>query len=136
MTFTHTLAVRFRDCDLYQHVNNAVYLTYFEEARAAFWRELMGDAFGGFDFLLAEAVCTYLSPARFGEVLDLTVTVTQVGGKSFHLAYAIAERASRREIARGRTVQVMFDHERQVTLPIDDALRARLAAFTELDRPA
>ncbi|MBK6404207.1 MAG: thioesterase family protein [Holophagales bacterium] len=32
--------VRFRDLDAMGHVNNAVYLTYFEQARLAFWRAI------------------------------------------------------------------------------------------------
>jgi YbgC/YbaW family acyl-CoA thioester hydrolase len=36
--FTHQLEVRFRDCDAMGHVNNAVYLTYLEQARFAHWR--------------------------------------------------------------------------------------------------
>ena len=36
--FTHRLEVRFRDCDPMGHVNNAVYLTYLEQARFAHWR--------------------------------------------------------------------------------------------------
>ena len=39
----HRLTVRFSDCDLLGHVNNAVYLTYFEECRVAWWRELGGS---------------------------------------------------------------------------------------------
>ena len=38
--FSHTLEVRFRDCDPMGHVNNAVYLTYLEQARLAQWRAL------------------------------------------------------------------------------------------------
>ena len=40
--FTHRLEVRFRDCDPMGHVNNAVYLTYLEQARFAHWRALWG----------------------------------------------------------------------------------------------
>lgn len=40
--FSHRLDVRFRDCDPMGHVNNAVYLTYLEQARLALWRSLWG----------------------------------------------------------------------------------------------
>jgi len=39
--FRHVLHVRFRDCDAMGHVNHAVYLTYFEQCRLTFWRELI-----------------------------------------------------------------------------------------------
>jgi acyl-CoA thioester hydrolase len=40
--FIHRVEVRFRDCDPMGHVNNAVYLTYLEQARFAHWRALWG----------------------------------------------------------------------------------------------
>ena len=43
--FTHRVEVRFRDCDPLGHVNNAVYLTYLEQARLMQWRRLW--RFGG-----------------------------------------------------------------------------------------
>ena len=49
--FVHRLEVRFRDCDPMGHANNAVYLTYLEQARFAHWREVWG-----FDFERLPAV--------------------------------------------------------------------------------
>ena len=39
---SHRLMVRFRDCDPLGHVNNAVYLTYLEQARFTLWRQQIG----------------------------------------------------------------------------------------------
>ena len=39
---SHRLTVRFRDCDPLGHVNNAVYLTYLEQARFTLWRAQIG----------------------------------------------------------------------------------------------
>ena len=39
--FAHQIEVRFRDCDSMGHVNNAVYFTYMEQTRFAYWRELL-----------------------------------------------------------------------------------------------
>ena len=44
--FTHRLEVRFRDCDAMGHTNNAVYLTYLEQARFAHWRSCSSTPFG------------------------------------------------------------------------------------------
>lgn len=128
MSFTYTLPVRWRDCDSYQHVNNAVYLTYFEEARGHFWRHVRGQDFQGFDFIIAEITCTYRSPAVLGETIRVEVTVSEVGTKSFHLAYRLTEAESGREVATGKSVQVMYDHDRHATRPIDETLRAGLLA--------
>lgn len=129
MPFQHALTVRFRDCDMFQHVNNAVYLTYFEEARAAYWKALMGPDFAGFDFIIAEATVTYRSPALYDETLDIALWVPKVGTKSFEFAYRVTERQSGREIATGRSVQVMYDYARQESVPMTDELRERIATF-------
>lgn len=127
MPFTHTLTVRWRDCDMYQHVNNAVYLTYFEEARGHYWRALRGERFEGFDFIIAEITCTYRSPAKLAEALVIRVAVEAVGTKSFTLAYAI-EGPDGRLVATGRSVQVVYDHAEGRSLPLDPAVRALLEA--------
>lgn len=129
MPHVHPLTVRFRDCDSYRHVNNAVYLTYFEEARAAYWKALMGPDFKGFDFIIAEATCRYHAPAVFGELLAVKAEIPELGGKSFPMTYEIAEAASGRSIASGRSVQVMYDYDRQASVPIPEELRQRVRAF-------
>lgn len=129
MPFQHTLTVRFSDCDMFRHVNNAVYLTFFEEARAEYWRAMLGPDFTAFGFILAESTVSYRSPALYGETLDIAVWVPKVGNKSFEFAYRLTERQSGREVATGRSIQVMYDYERQATLPVPDVLRERIAAF-------
>lgn len=126
MPFTHSLTVRWSDCDMFQHVNNAVYITYFEEARAAFWRHLMAEKFVGFDFIIAEVTCSYLSPAKLAETMQIEVTVGAIGTKSFHLNYLIRAAEDGREIARGKSVQVAYDHTAQASHPLGSDVRARL----------
>ncbi|MDP7295778.1 MAG: thioesterase family protein, partial [Vicinamibacterales bacterium] len=83
-TFHYSITVRFRDCDELGHVNNAVYFTYLEEARWAFFQHLQErlQAHGwsqGVDVptqpgtILARAECDYRSEARYGDVLDVGV---------------------------------------------------------------
>lgn len=130
MAFTHSLTVRWRDCDMYQHVNNAVYLTYFEEARGHYWRALRGEHFAGYDFIIAEITCTYRAPATLGELLAIEVTVEAVGTKSFTLGYRVSG-PDGRLIATGRSVQVAYDHAAGRSLPLADEVRALLEASQE-----
>jgi|GEM_PF-6415953 len=44
--FCHTEHVRFADCDMFAHVNNAAYLTYVESARLAYYSHISGLAIG------------------------------------------------------------------------------------------
>lgn len=53
------IEIRWRDLDAYGHVNNAVYLTYLEEARDAWVRELLGKVTDTWDFVLARVEIDY-----------------------------------------------------------------------------
>jgi acyl-CoA thioester hydrolase len=64
-----SLQTRFNDYDSKGHVNNAVYLTYFELSRVQAWVAAGGEVDG--DFILAEAKISYRSPALMGDPLDL-----------------------------------------------------------------
>ena len=122
------LATRYADFDTKGHVNNAVFLTYFEMARAAAW---VDHCEGGadFEFILAEASVKYVSEAMIGQTLDIEVTTAELRTKAWVWAYTIRDVSDGRVVAEGRTVQVMYDYERRATMPIPDGLRARLAAL-------
>jgi acyl-CoA thioester hydrolase len=121
--FTHRLDVRFRDCDPMGHVNNAVYLTYLEQARLAHWQALWG--FGRTDtglpgVILARVELDYKAPARFGEVLEVRMGLALVGNSSFTYEYEVVDAAGRL-IAAARSVQVMYDYTagRPVRIPAE-----------------
>lgn len=51
--------LRWRDMDAYGHVNNAVYLTYLEEARDAWVQEVLGKVTDTWDFVLARVAIDF-----------------------------------------------------------------------------
>src|SRR5436189_540859 len=100
--FVHRIEVRFRDCDPMGHTNNAVYLTYLEQARFAQWRSLWGfgtpqpvpGAVEGLPpalpgVILARVECDYKRPSKCGDVLEIRLTVTEIGRTSFRYEYEI-----------------------------------------------
>lgn len=121
------IEVRFRDLDNYGHVNNAVYLTYFEVARTKFYMRIMGmESLDQLDFIIAEASCTYRSPAMFEDHLLVRVWLSEVGTTSFVFNYDVTERNSGRLIATGRTVQVAYDYQTKTKRQAPDRLRELL----------
>src|SRR5919199_4197848 len=118
------LATRYADYDTKGHVNNAVFLTYFEIARERAWvDELGGDA--DFPFILAEATVRFVSEAKIGDALEIEITTAEVRTKAWVWAYVIRRAADAAVVAEGRTVQVMFDYAAGRTAPIPEALRER-----------
>jgi acyl-CoA thioester hydrolase len=121
---------RFRDTDAMGHVNNAVYITYFEIVRTAYWLELTGvRRYDEVPFILAHVRADFRSPAIIGETLGVGMRVTRLGGSSFDAEYRIVSREDDRLIAEGSSVMVMFDYDKQATFPIPDDLRARVRAL-------
>ena len=127
VVFSHHLAVRFRDCDALGHVNNAVYLTYLEEARLHHWRS-SGVATDGErvpQVILARAEIDYRRPAIYGELLVVRLGVAAIGRTSFTYEYEIVDRHGHL-VASARTVLVRYDHEARTPVPISDALKDAL----------
>lgn len=121
--YEHPIEVRFVDTDAFGHVNNAVYLSYFEAARAGYYATVVGAPFGTGEsagehtFVIAEARIVYRAPAFFGERLLVGLRFSWAGKTSFGLEYVVRAEESAvgpaRVVADGETVQVMFDLRRQ-----------------------
>ena len=111
--FTHVLTPRFNDIDVYNHVNNAVYLTYFEEARVActLASGLRARFTRACSTIVAHADIDYKAPAFFGDALHIEVDVGAIGRSSYDYLYSVRRPATDTLIATGRTVQVCFNFE-------------------------
>ena len=125
--FSMETVVRFRDCDPMGHVNNAVYLTYFEIARVEFWSRHVSRT--DVPFILAEATVTFRAPARTGQTLKIEMAVESIGTKSWTFLYRITDAGTRTEIALGRSVQVAYDYAASRTVPLAAELKAKLTEF-------
>ncbi len=124
------LEVRFRDCDPMGHVNNAVYLTYFEEARRRYWEEVLGiQDYRQVDFILAHAEIDYRAPAFAGQRLRVYIRAGEIRRSSFDFHYEIRDRHNGTLIAEGKTVQVMYDYVRMRPKPMPEHYRDRITAF-------
>ena len=130
--FSHRIEVRFRDCDTMGHVNNAVFFTYFEQARI-----VMADTLGlrrsledtGLGLILAHASCDYKAQVLFGDVIDIGVAVTAIGRSSFTGEYEIRRVKDDSVVATGKSVQVIFDYAAGKTISIPDVFREKLEAI-------
>ncbi|VCU54228.1 1,4-dihydroxy-2-naphthoyl-CoA hydrolase [Thermus thermophilus] len=117
--------VRFRDLDALGHVNNAVYLTYFEVARVAYFSRLERDWVGRGHFILARAEVDFLRPIHLEDPVEVGVRVVRIGCSSFDMEYRVEVRGE--EAARGRTVQVWLEGGSPAPLP--EAIRERIRAL-------
>lgn len=123
--FSVELPVRYRDLDTMGHVNNAVYVTYFEEARAAYVREALPEYdFEDTPFVIANLECSFERSITTEERVTVEVHPAELGRTSLTLAYELS--ADGELAATGRTVQVFVDEETREPAPIPDRLRERI----------
>jgi len=118
--------VIFRDVDAFGHVNNAVYLTYFEWARAQMWFDLTGtkDIPQNIGFIVARAEIDFI--AQIGmEPIDIRVRVSEMRNTSFDTVYEI-RLSDGKLAATGRVVVVLFDWHEQKKKPIGEELRRKV----------
>jgi acyl-CoA thioester hydrolase len=125
-SFEHTVAVRWRDTDALGHVNNAVFMTYLEEGRDAFYTRIVGSE--------PIYVVVRLEVDLRAEVLyqDRQVTVQiaaeRVGTTSLTTMETILT-AAQEVAAQARVTSVRWDAELRKPIPFSDAERARLAVY-------
>jgi acyl-CoA thioester hydrolase len=131
-TYTHTERVRFGDLDAMRHLNNVVFLRYFETARIAYLRELMPehdpshperDATG---VIFAECNIRYRSPVLFDEVVDIECSVGDVRRSAFEIRFAM--RVGERLAAEGSGWLVAYDYAAGSSQTLPDGLRGALEA--------
>lgn len=120
--------VPWHELDAAGHVNNAVYLSYFEMARTQAYMAVRGGSrWQDLDIILARTEIDYRSPAFFHEVLRILVWPGRVGASSFDLRYEVREKESGRLVAEGTSVQVCFDYARNAKKPVPPEVRAALS---------
>ena len=143
--YRHPIEIRYNDTDALGHVNNAVYLSYFEAARGGYYTEVVGHPFGTGPhadkrtFVIAEAHITYRQPAFYGEPLFVGVRVGWVSRSAFSLHYLVEVEASAigeaRIVADGSSVQVFYDLRRGRPMRTPADLVAEMAAFEGRELP-
>ncbi len=121
----HEENVRFSDIDGFGHVNNAVFSTYLEQARLAwFGRYALDEPMPLRDVILARTEIDFRSPLVFGETVAIAVRPSRVGTKSFELEYEL--RAGDRLVAEAKSVLVGYDYDVAQSVEVPERWRRRL----------
>lgn len=118
-----------RDTDGLGHVNNAVYVTWFEEIRTRYVFERRGlTRLDQCDFVLAATSVQFRSPVYCPETVLLRCRPGYVGTSSWEMHYEGRIEPGGRLVVEGSSVQVQYDFARRVKAPIPHDWRAILEA--------
>jgi acyl-CoA thioester hydrolase len=128
-SFRYLLRVRYAECDAQKVVFNARYGEYIDLAVTELFRALgYGDALvdGSLDYQLVKQVLEWKAPARFDQVLAVTVRTARLGTTSFTLATEFRAHGHDRLLAAGETVYVLVHPVSLEKRPLPDDVRAAL----------
>jgi len=124
-----TIPTRWMDVDIYGHVNNVEYLSYFDTAVNGWYVEtgLLDPRTSKTVFLVVETGCHYFSELVFPSTIHAGLKIEKLGTSS--VTYKIGLFADQREesAATGKFVHVHVDRENRRPVPIPDAVRTTLS---------
>ncbi|MFT5861095.1 MAG: acyl-CoA thioester hydrolase [Flavobacteriaceae bacterium] len=123
--------VRYSDLDVMGHVNNSVYLTYFEMARVHYFGTFLGRDWDWKKdgIILVKNEIEYLRPVFLHDRPEITVTTSHIGTKSFILDYTVVVEG--KLCAKGKSTLVAFDTEKNATVVVPDGMRSMLESLIE-----
>lgn len=131
---TVTLPVQWGEMDAYGHVNNVVYLRYFEGARIAYFRALglpgwvdkdASSPHGG--PILHSTRARYRIPLTHPDTVRVGARVTHLDADRFTMALCVWSEQHQAVAADGEAVTVVYDYARASKGKVDEALRAAIA---------
>jgi acyl-CoA thioester hydrolase len=126
--FEHSVDVRWRDVDALGHVNHAVFLTYFEEGRDAFFKQTFG---GEPDYVVVRLEVDLRAEVRYPERrVTVRLAVERLGTTSLTTRETILT-PSNEIAAEARVVTVRWDRRARKPVPFSESERARLVGVME-----
>lgn len=126
-----TIPTRWADNDVFQHVNNVVYYSWFDTTVARFLMDAVGinplaSAIVGF---VVETQCRYFAPTAFPDVITGGLRVARIGNTSVCYELGMFRNDEDRAAAEGHFVHAYVVKATGKPTPLPEAMRAALARF-------
>lgn len=119
------LATRWMDNDVYGHVNNVQYYSYFDTAVNHYliksgWLDIHHGEVAG---LVVETKCTYHASVAFPDELDVGLRVERMGNSSVRYGIAIFRKGENEAAAEGHFIHVYVDKKTSTPVRLPESLR-------------
>ncbi len=133
--FKHCLPIqiRFNDIDGQQHVNNAIYQSYFDIGREGYFSAIHEKDYhtGGRSVVIASVQTDFRKPVFRHDSIQVETAVIGIGNKSLRMSQRISGTDNNEIYAEGITVFVGFDYDRQETITIQPEMVAAVESFED-----
>ncbi len=129
--YRQMITSRWRDNDVYGHVNNVVYYSWFDTAVNGFLIEqgVLDYKTGEVVGLVVETRCSYFKPVAFPDSVTAGVAVTKIGNSSVHYEVGIFKSVEQQACAVGQFVHVYVDAASHKPVTVPDNLRDALVGI-------
>lgn len=120
------IQVRLTDIDILGHVNNAVYLSYFEMTRIHYFNQLVGPDWDWMEngVVLVQNEVNYLLPILLHDSPEIYMYCTHIGNKSFTLSYEVFVKGQLK--TTGKSTLVGFNSKQQKSIEIPTGIKEAL----------
>ena len=127
-----TITTRWMDNDVYGHINNVQYYSYFDTAvnRYLIDRGVLDIRHGDVIGLVVETHCNFFSSAAFPQDIEAGIRVAHLGRSSVRYEVGLFVDGREQAIAQGHFVHVYVDRASEKPINIPDNLRSVLSALT------
>ena len=128
--------VKWGEMDAFQHVNNTVYIRYFEDGRInmlehlGMGKDVKANKKGP---ILASITCDYLTPITYPDTIYVGTNIKQTGAKKITLEQVLFSKKQGKIAAKASSLCVYYDHQAltscEVTEPISQAIAQRIQSL-------
>ncbi|UCP00837.1 acyl-CoA thioesterase [Metapseudomonas lalkuanensis] len=125
------ITTRWMDNDVYAHVNNVVYYSWFDTVVNAWLleRKVLDFAQSPTVGLVVETGCSYFSSIAFPDIVRAGLRVTRLGTSSVHYEVGLFANDNEEASAQGHFIHVYVDRVTRRPLPLPEDLRYALESI-------
>ena len=128
------LQIRFNDVDKFGHVNNTVYFQFYDTAKT----DYIATVCKGVDWerpaiVVVKIEAEFVSQIKSDDHIAGRTRIVKIGNKSFHLEQDVIDTDTQEVKSRCLSVMVLYDLERQQTIPLPDEWRKAISNYEGLE---
>lgn len=127
----YDVQVRFNDIDMFGHINNTVYLEFFDLAKLRYFEAVFGTELWhtGLMLVVVNINCDFHHPAFVDSRLYVATAVEHIGDKSLRLRQQVIDRDSGQVKCAATTIMATFDPKTQKSVVIAHDIRQKFADY-------
>ena len=120
--FHHNIQTRWKDMDSFGHINNAVYLTYIEDARTTLFKRWNLNSQNK-SVIVASLKIDYFTQIKHPSKLIIGSKISRIGNSSFDIQSAIFIDGLKKPAALSLVICVCYDYENGQSVTVYDKIR-------------